>query len=72
MEERQGVLGLLREPRFVDLAPAEIYATLLDEGTYQCSIRTMYRKQPSPIRDIGRFIVVDRFRCRSRLTARAS
>jgi len=33
IKERQGVLGLLREPRFVDLAPAEIYATLLDEGT---------------------------------------
>ena len=42
-EERQRVLDLLREPRFADLAPAEIYATLLDEGTYQCSIRTMYR-----------------------------
>ena len=34
---------MLREPRFVDLAPAEIYATLLDEGVYHCSIRTMYR-----------------------------
>jgi len=43
VEERQRVLDCLREPRFVDLAPAEIYATLLDEGTYQCSIRTMYR-----------------------------
>jgi transposase InsO family protein len=37
------VLALLREPRFVDLAPAEVYATLLDEGVYHCSIRTMYR-----------------------------
>jgi putative transposase len=37
------VLALLREPRFVDQAPAEIYATLLDEGIYHCSIRTMYR-----------------------------
>ena len=37
------MLDCLREPRFVDLAPAEIYATLLDEGTYGCSIRTMYR-----------------------------
>jgi len=42
-EERRAVLDRLREPRFVDLAPAEIYATLLDEGAYQCSIRTMYR-----------------------------
>jgi len=42
-EERQTVLDRLREPRFADLAPAEIYATLLDEGVYHCSIRTMYR-----------------------------
>jgi putative transposase len=42
-EERSRVLDLLRTPRFVDLAPAEIYATLLDEGVYLCSIRTMYR-----------------------------
>ena len=39
--ERQAVLDLLREPRFVDLAPAEIYACLLDEGVYRWSIRTM-------------------------------
>jgi putative transposase len=41
--QRQNVLDLLRQPRFADLAPAEIYATLLDEGVYHCSIRTMYR-----------------------------
>lgn len=41
--ERQGVLDLLREPRFADQAPAEVYATLLDEGRYVCSERTMYR-----------------------------
>jgi len=41
--ERQGVIDLLREPRFVDQAPAEVYASLLDEGLYHCSIRTMYR-----------------------------
>ncbi len=29
--------------RFVDKAPAQVWATLLDEGTYLCSIRTMYR-----------------------------
>ena len=29
--------------RFVDQAPAQVYATLLDEGTYLCSARTMYR-----------------------------
>jgi putative transposase len=39
----QAVLNLLRAPRFADLAPAEVYATLLDEGVYHCSIRTMYR-----------------------------
>jgi putative transposase len=37
------VLLVLHEPRFVDLAPAEVYATLLDEGRYLCSERTMYR-----------------------------
>jgi len=31
-EERQEVLDLLHEPRFVDLAPAEVFAALLDEG----------------------------------------
>jgi putative transposase len=41
--ERAGVLDALHEPRFVDLAPAEVYATLLDEGRYLCSERTMYR-----------------------------
>jgi transposase len=41
--ERQRVIALLREPQYVDLAPAEIYATLLDQGIYHCSIRTMYR-----------------------------
>jgi len=41
--ERDAVLTLLHEPRFVDLAPGEVYATLLDEGTYLCSERTMYR-----------------------------
>jgi len=42
-EERQGVLGILHCDRFVDQAPHEVYATLLDEGEYRCSIRTMYR-----------------------------
>ena len=41
--ERRAVLDLLRQPRFVDQAPAEIYAELLDQGLYFCSIRTMYR-----------------------------
>jgi putative transposase len=42
-EERQAVRDVLHEPRFVDLAPAEIYATLLDEDRYLCSERTLYR-----------------------------
>ena len=41
--ERQAVLDVLHEVRFIDQAPAEIYAILLDEGRYLCSIRTMYR-----------------------------
>jgi putative transposase len=41
--ERQAVLDVLHEPRFVDLAPAEVHARLLDEGRYLCSERTMYR-----------------------------
>ena len=41
--ERGTVLEQLHTPRFVDLAPGEVYATLLDEGRYLCSERTMYR-----------------------------
>ncbi len=41
--EREAVLEVLHEPRFVDLSPAEIYATLLDEGRYLCAERTFYR-----------------------------
>jgi len=43
LEERQGVLDELHSERFVDQAPREVYAALLDEGQYLCSIRTMYR-----------------------------
>jgi putative transposase len=42
-DERQAVLAVLHEPRFEDLAPAQVYATLLDENRYVCSERTMYR-----------------------------
>jgi putative transposase len=41
--ERQQVLDTLHAERFWDAAPASIYATLLDEGTYLASISTMYR-----------------------------
>jgi putative transposase len=37
------VLDVLHEVRFLDKSPAEVYATLLDEGVYLCSTRTMYR-----------------------------
>jgi len=43
LDERQVVLDILHTERFVDKAPYEVYATLLDEGQYHCSIRTMYR-----------------------------
>ena len=39
--ERAEVLDTLHAPRFVDLAPAEVYATLLDEGRYLCSERAI-------------------------------
>ena len=42
-EVRADVMAYLRDPRFVDRAPAQVYATLLDDGTYVCSVRTMYR-----------------------------
>ena len=41
--ERQQVLDVLHSERFVDVSPEEAWATLLDEGTYLCSTRTMYR-----------------------------
>jgi putative transposase len=41
--ERQTVLEALHSQRFSDKAPAEVYATLIDEGVYLCSIRTMHR-----------------------------
>ena len=41
--ERAGVLEQLHSERFVDASPAEVWATLLDEGTYLASERTMYR-----------------------------
>ena len=42
-EERKRVLDVLHDEEFADKAPAETYAKLLDQGTYLCSIRTMYR-----------------------------
>jgi len=42
-EERAAVLEQLHAERFADRSPAHVYATLLDEGTYLASERTMYR-----------------------------
>jgi putative transposase len=41
--EREAVLVDLHFERFVDSAPAQVWATLLDEGCYLASVRTMYR-----------------------------
>jgi putative transposase len=42
-KEREAVMNEMHSERFQDKAPHEIYATLLDEGVYYCSISTMYR-----------------------------
>jgi len=42
-DERQRVLDTLNSERFADQPPAQVHAALLDEGTYLCSARTMYR-----------------------------
>jgi len=41
--EREHVLAVLRSPEYCDLAPAQVWARLLDDGVYLCSISTMYR-----------------------------
>lgn len=41
--EKQSVLSVLHSKRFCNMAPHQVYAALLDEGRYLCSIRTMYR-----------------------------
>jgi putative transposase len=42
-DEKSTVLACLHEERFQDCSPAQVYASLLDDGQYHCSIRTMYR-----------------------------
>lgn len=42
-QERQHALDILHSDRFVDKAPGQVHAILLDEGKYVCSVRTMYR-----------------------------
>jgi putative transposase len=41
--EKASIRELLNSERFMDQPPRQIYATLLDEGTYVCHWRTMYR-----------------------------
>jgi putative transposase len=43
LTERDTVLACLHEERFQDRSPAAVFATLLDEGVYHCSLRTMHR-----------------------------
>ncbi|QIL84406.1 transposase family protein (plasmid) [Diaphorobacter sp. HDW4A] len=42
-QENQALLAVLNSERFADTAPAAVHATLLDEGRYLGSVRTMYR-----------------------------
>ena len=41
--ERANVVAALDSPRFVDQPPLQVYAQLLDEDTYLCSVSSMYR-----------------------------
>ena len=50
LAEQQAILDVLHSDRFVDLAPAEVWATLLDEGIYLGSMSTFYRV----LREAGR------------------
>jgi putative transposase len=42
-QEQQELMDILNSERFTDMAPASIYATLLEEGRFYASVRTMYR-----------------------------
>jgi putative transposase len=52
-QERAGILEVLDSDRFVDQPPREVYATLLSEGIYLCSPRSMYRllRARGPLRE---------------------
>ena len=51
--ERTEVRRILNSDRFMDSSPRQVYATLLDEGRYLCSISTLYRilRQHNEIRE---------------------
>jgi len=61
--ERQAVLDVLHSDRFVDVAPAEVYATLLDDGKHLCSVRSMYRylAAAGPVRERRNQLVHPRY-----------
>ena len=42
-DEKAAVRTTLNSPRFQDCAPREVYAALLEESSYLCSVATMYR-----------------------------
>ncbi len=50
--EQAAILDVLHSDRFVDMAPAEVWATLLDEGVYLGSSSTMYRLLREPARPV--------------------
>ena len=56
--ERDNVRDTLYSERFMDKSPRQVYARLLDDGQYLCSVRTMYRileeNQACKERQIGR------------------
>jgi putative transposase len=43
LQERQEVLDVLNQPEWMDQPPLAVYTSLLDQGIYLCSVRTMYR-----------------------------
>jgi len=43
LAEREQVLAVLHSEEFIDATPLQVYAKLLDQGTYLCSVSTMYR-----------------------------
>jgi putative transposase len=61
--EQERVIDELHSDRFMDLAPPQVYAKLIDEGDYLCSISTMYRL----LRKRGE--IVERRRLRSHAAA---
>ncbi len=42
-QEQEQVISDLNSDRFKDMAPPQVYSTLLDEGVFHCSVSTMYR-----------------------------